>query len=348
MINKKLIDWSLNSYSDLPWRSENRSLYTTLVSEIMLQQTTVTTVMKKYDAFLKQYPTIFDLAESSEKEVCKAWEGLGYYRRARNLRKAAIDITENYNGKFPTDVNELIKIPGIGDYTANALIAIGRDQKALAIDANIERVIARFYLIKETKGPNLHKEIKKRFLENSILKNGKKYGYRQYHEALMDLGRIFCQAKKAHCHICPVASKCLVYQSMESPLSIPVVKEKDKAKDKHELSLLRVFVKNRYGLLAYERKEGHWLSGQLEVPTFIISTTDNDLKQYPVVKDKIDLKKLSSVKTAITKYKITNYKIEMSKKDFDNFLKRNKHTDLCHYVDETKVHLSSACLKMIG
>ena len=110
MINKKLIDWSLNSYSDLPWRSENRSLYTTLVSEIMLQQTTVTTVMKKYDAFLKQYPTIFDLAESSEKEVCKAWEGLGYYRRARNLRKAAIDITENYNGKFPTDVNELIKI----------------------------------------------------------------------------------------------------------------------------------------------------------------------------------------------------------------------------------------------
>jgi A/G-specific adenine glycosylase len=348
MINKKLIDWSFNSYGDLPWRNDKRSLYTTLVSEIMLQQTTVATVMKKYDGFLKKYPTINDLAKSSEKEVCKAWEGLGYYRRARNLRKAAIDITENYQSEFPTEATDLIKIPGIGDYTANALIAIGSNNKALAIDANIERVISRFYLIKNSKGPALHKEIKKRFLNNEILKNGEKYGYRQYHEALMDLGRIFCQAKKAHCHICPVSTKCLAYKSEGSPLSIPVVKEKTELKKKHELSLLRIFVENRYGLLVYERKEGQWLSGQVEVPTYIISTTDNDIKQYPVLNDDVDLKKLSSVKTAITKYKITNYKIEMSKKDFDSFLKRNKHIGSSHYIDTSKAHLSSACRKMIG
>lgn len=348
MINKKLIEWSDDTYGDLPWRSEDRSLYTTLVSEIMLQQTTVATVIKKYHSFLKQYPTIHKLASSSEKEVCLAWEGLGYYRRARNLRKAAIVIVENYNAEFPKSVSELIKIPGIGDYTANALIAIGRNEKALAIDANIERVLSRFYMIKNEKGSSLHKEIKKRFNENNILKNGKKFGYRQYHEALMDLGRIFCQAKKAHCHICPVASKCMVNQDHLSPLSLPLIKEKDKVKKKYELALLRVFVRNNYGLLGYERGDGMWLAGQYEVPTYIITSDDGDLKQYPHLKEVVDVKKLKSVKTAITKYKITNYKLEMTKKEFDIFKKKNEHTTQCHYLDEQKVHLSTACRKMIG
>ena len=258
MINKKLIEWSQDTYGDLPWRSDNRSLYTTLVSEIMLQQTTVSTVMKKFDGFLQLFPTIEDLAKASEKKVCQAWEGLGYYRRARNLRKAAISIVEDYDGKFPLDVGELKKIPGIGDYTANALLAIGLDKKALAIDANLERVISRYYQIDNEKGPRLQREIQKQFSDKKILKELNRYGYRQGHEALMDLGRIFCQAKKVHCHICPLSKKCSVYHSNKSPLSLPYVVEKKKS-NFHDLFLLRIFVRTKSGLLAYEKEEGMWI-----------------------------------------------------------------------------------------
>jgi len=164
---QNLAKWSLEEFSNLPWR-QNRSLYRTLVSEIMLQQTTVSTVLKHFERFMQQYPTPDLFAKATEEELLIAWKGLGYYRRARNLKKACITICEKHNGEIPLDFNTLISIHGIGVYTANAILAMGADKRALALDANLERVISRIYGIKEPKGLKLQKEIAKRFNNNEI------------------------------------------------------------------------------------------------------------------------------------------------------------------------------------
>lgn len=336
----KLIHWSKDNYSHLPWREE-RSLYTTLVSEIMLQQTTVSTVLNHYHRFLKIYPTVNDLAKSTEDEVCMAWKGLGYYRRARNLRKAAIDIVENFNGKIPLDYDELTSISGIGDYTANALLSIGADKKALSIDANIERVCARILGIESKKGPKLHKLLKEAFTEGRLdLK--KDESYRELNEAFMDLGRTFCQARKVSCELCPVRTNCQASKSGE-PLKFPEAPVVKTSKY-YELSLLRVVVKNRAKVKGYIKSEKEWLSGQVELPTFVITSEDESLKQYPMLRKKISLDGLVKFKTSITKYKITNYILEMSDSEFQRISKSKKYTFFAK--DESKTNLATSALKV--
>lgn len=299
---KNLLAWSGKEFSELPWR-KNRSLYRTLVSEIMLQQTTVGTVKNHYERFLKQFPTIESLASASEEELLVAWKGLGYYRRARNLKKIAEAIADH--GRFPNDLESLQKIPGIGPYTANALIAIGMDERGLAVDANLERVIARLFGIKTEKGPKLQKEIQTLFATKKIFTE--KVSYRNLNEALMDLGRTYCQARKATCDICPMMKVC---KSAGKPI---VVSSKEKAQE-HELHLLRVFVKKGNSLLVYKKASDEWLSGQYEVPTFVLKTSDAKLKQYPAIKSKIT----SDVvyKTGITKYKIQNFVHKITEAEF--------------------------------
>lgn len=308
---KALITWSQSEFPHLPWR-QNRSLYRTLVSEIMLQQTTVGTVKNHYDRFLKRFPTLESLASASEDELIVAWKGLGYYRRARNLKKIAEAIARDHAGHFPKQADELMNIPGIGPYTSNALVAIGMDRPALAVDANLERVIARLFGLKTEKGLKLQKEIQKLFMEGKLLKA--KVSYRALNEALMDLGRTYCQARKATCELCPLKKDCVAF-SEGAPLNYPatsglVVK---KAVE-HELHLLRVFVIKKDKVLAYQKAKSEWLSGQYEVPTFILSTTDKTLKQYPHIK--INHKPAFSYKTGITKYKIQNSVLILSEKEF--------------------------------
>lgn len=307
-----LIKWSLNDHSHLPWRKK-RTLYRTLVSEIMLQQTTVGTVLNHFERFLKEFPTIHKLAAASEEEVTMAWKGLGYYRRARNLRKACGDISEIYNGKIPLNIEKLVAINGIGDYTANALVGIGANKKALAIDANLERVLARLYAIEDKKGPKLHKEIKRRFEAGELLPKIEKLGTRDLHEALMDLGRTFCRSAKAECLVCPMNTSCLAFEQGKQQ-TLPIQDEKKKAVS-HELHLVRVFVKNRGKYLGYQKGKKEWLSGQIEFPTFIVKTDDPKIAQYPKWKGKVPAK-LQTLKMGITKYKITNYIYPMTMAEF--------------------------------
>ncbi len=343
-MKKSLYDWSGQEYSHLPWR-KNRTLYKTLVSEIMLQQTNVSTVLKHFDRFLKVYPTVQDLAQSTEEEVCSHWQGLGYYRRARNLRKAAVAIVKEFAGDFPQDFNDLIKIPGIGAYTANALIAIGRDRPALALDANLERVFSRVYGIEIEKGPKLLKEIQSREFE--ILKDFKlsKYGARVINESLMDLGRVYCQAKKADCLLCPIREKCVVFQNKKDPLKYPFAQ--DVKKDFFDLSLLRVIVIKKKKVVGFEKDQKEWLSGQIEIPTFTLECSDSNFSQYPKANfKKIDSAKL--LKTAITKYKISNYVVCLSEEEFNQFLKSNKLSDKRYQdfvLNPDKIHFSTATLK---
>jgi A/G-specific adenine glycosylase len=309
-----LVDWSRKEFSALPWRS-NRSLYRTLVSEIMLQQTTVSTVKNHYERFLVTFPDLESLARATESELIVAWKGLGYYRRARNLKKIAEAIVNDHAGEFPDDVEHLKNIPGIGPYTSNALVAIGMDKRGLAVDANLERVIARLHGMKTPKGPKLQKEIAALFSEKKIFTG--KISYRALNEALMDLGRTICQARKASCDLCPLRKDCVAREA-GSPLKFPVeVAEKKKAQE-HELTLLRAYVVKKGKLLVYEKNSEEWLSGQFEVPTFVLSSTDNTLVQYPRMKGKHSGKPVL-LKTGITKYKISNHLVMTDEKEIQKW-----------------------------
>lgn len=340
---KQLIQWSQADFSDLPWR-KNRTIYGTLVSEIMLQQTTVGTVKNHYERFLQRFPDLKSLATASEEELLVAWKGLGYYRRARNLKKISEHLFLEHQGKFPSTTDELQQIPGIGPYTSHALIAIGKDQRGLAVDANLERVIARYYGLKFEKGPKLQKKILELFQTNKIFPDFD-LSYRALNEALMDLGRTYCQARKATCELCPLKKECVAFKS-KTPLSFPVEKtvSADKIKDEHELHLLRVLVIKKNKILVYKKTEKQWLSGQYEVPTMVISTTDKTLKQYPVLKSKFDHKKLKSYKTGITKYKIVNSIYEADQKMFKTlgFVGETEWRDL-----DENANLSTASYKAI-
>ena len=308
----KLIDWSRSDFTDLPWR-KNRTLYGTLVSEIMLQQTTVGTVKNHYDRFLQRFPDLESLACATEEELLVAWKGLGYYRRARNLKKIAEHLFLHHQGKFPKTALELQEIPGIGPYTSHALVAIGGDRKGLAVDANLERVIARLYGLKIEKGVKLQKKILELFQQNKIFPDFH-LSYRGLNEALMDLGRTFCQARKATCALCPLNSDCKAFKEKD-PLAYPMEKAVSaKAAEEHELHLLRVLVIKENKILAYKKTEKQWLAGQYEVPTLLISSTDAKLTQSPLLGEKFEHKKLKKFKTGITKYKIVNSILEADQK----------------------------------
>lgn len=344
---KKLINWSQNNYTNLPWR-KNRSVYTTLVSEIMLQQTTVGTVVNHFDNFIKKYPTIKHLAKTTEDEICISWKGLGYYRRARNLRLAAIYIVENFNGEIPKNYLDLVKIPGIGDYTASAIIAIGNNLPALAIDANLERVLSRIFGVKEEKGPKLISKLKE-LLNQDQFSSKKIKSFRDLNESFMDLGRTFCQAKKATCELCPMRENCYAFINGKIE-ELPVLKVAKKPLEKNlELVLLRVIVSKSSKILGYVKSEKEWLSGQVELPTYIISTADQKNHQYPRVDkkvlSKIKIENLPSIKTTITKYKIQNLILRMSPSEFKKVFGDSSFT---FYENSSKSNFSTATIKVLN
>lgn len=312
---KKLIDWSEKNFSHLPWR-KGRTLYTTLVSEIMLQQTTVGTVLNKFDDFIKEFPTPAHVAKASETQMLNAWKGLGYYRRAKNLKKACEFITDELQGEIPLDFDLLKSIPGIGDYTANAILAIGADKKAIALDANLERVIARLYGIDAVKGPKLIKIIYQLFNDGEIFKKFRG-SYRSLNEALMDLGRNHCQLRKTNCELCFLRKECVAYKENKA-LEYPKVNVQ-KTKEAFELELYRIVVIKNNKVLAYKKNIGEWLEGQYELPTLIKKCTDKNLKQYPNTTKKF--KSTLSIKTSITKYKIINHIVTLDEIKFDRSLK---------------------------
>lgn len=337
---KELIDWSDKNHRDLPWR-KNRTLYHTLVSEIMLQQTTVGTVKNHFERFIKKFPDLISLSKASEAEVLIAWKGLGYYRRAKNLVKISHIIHHDYGAKFPTNEEDLQKISGIGPYTSSALVAIGLDLPALAVDANIERVLARVYGLKEVKGLKLQKLIRQLFLEKKIIYPFKG-SFRSLNEALMDLGRTYCQSKKVVCELCPLQKNCIAFKEQKMS-SYPVQGMEKKVSESFEVDLLRVIVKGKNNhLYAYQKQNGEWLSGQFELPTFILKNTDPKLKQYPKIKKIIKYKKLPCYKTGITKYSFNNYVMVCSLKEFEAF-GFNKNLKLL----DTNDNFSTASLKAI-
>lgn len=197
-----LLSWYFKNERILPWR-ENSDPYRIWLSEIMLQQTQVATVIDYFNRFTAVYPTVKALAEASEDDVFKLWEGLGYYSRARNLLRCAKTIMADYEGQFPTDLKAVLKLPGIGPYTAGAILSIAYNLPVPAVDGNVMRVMSRLY------ASDLDIALPKTrlFIEQLVMANLPE-DRRHFNQALMELGALVCTPKQPKCEHCPVKRHC--------------------------------------------------------------------------------------------------------------------------------------------
>lgn len=188
---------------DLPWQQEITP-YRVWVSEIMLQQTQVATVIPYYERFMSRFPTVQDLASASQDEVLTYWAGLGYYARGRNLHKAAQMIKNEFSGKFPSTFDEVMSLPGIGRSTAGAILSISLQQRFAILDGNVKRVLSRYFAVKGWPG---QKKVEN-FLWDYAEQLTPDTGYADYTQAIMDLGATLCKRSKPACEVCPVKGSC--------------------------------------------------------------------------------------------------------------------------------------------
>ena len=205
-----LINWFNKHGRDLPWR-RTRDPYHILVSELMLQQTQVIRVEKEYyHQFLKKFPTIQDLARAKEEEIIAAWEGLGYYNRAKNLYKIANIVVSEYNGVFPSNFDQILELPGIGKYTAGAILSFAFEKPYPIVDTNVDRIIKRVFLYHHAipSPAKLNKKIWE--ISELILLKSDPFTFNQ---AILDLGALICIAQKPRCAKCPMRPICQFYQS---------------------------------------------------------------------------------------------------------------------------------------
>lgn len=227
-----VIKWYQENKRELPWRKE-KNPYHIWISEIMLQQTRIEAVLGYYERFLRSLPTVKDLAEVGEEKLLKLWEGLGYYNRARNLKKAAQIVQEKYNGIMPKNYQELLNLPGIGEYTAGAIASIAYNEKVPAVDGNVLRVVSRVVLSKKDV---LEAKTKKEFTEKLRQIMPKRAG--DFNEGLMELGERICLPNgEPICEQCPLQKICLAKKE-NLVLDIPVRNAKIKRKKEQKTVFL--------------------------------------------------------------------------------------------------------------
>ena len=253
----RLFSWYKSQGRKLPWR-DSTDPYTVWVSEIMLQQTRVETVISYFERWMQRFPTIAELAAASEQEVLSVWEGLGYYSRARNLHKAAGIVNEHYGGELPEDLEKLRDLPGIGRYTAGAIASMAFGQDQASLDANIRRVLARIFNVSEPADSAAGEDILWRLAEEHLPKG--RAG--EYNQALMDLGAIICSSKKPRCLFCPLSDMCQAYQHGIQEQR-PVLKPKPDVP--HYIVTAAVIRRNGKLLLARRPSKG-LLGGMWEFP----------------------------------------------------------------------------------
>ena len=197
-----VMQWYRAYGASLPWRGQPGSctdVYSVWVSEIMLQQTTVPVVQRYYPRFVRRFPTVHAMAQAPLQEVLAFWAGLGYYRRAHNMHKCAQDVVKRYGGVWPACVKELKALPGIGDYTAGAIMAIARQKPGVAADTNVVRVVSRVLELSPKKVLEALKEL-------HLSTPG------DFYQGVMDIGRLMCGKRRTHCVQCPLRARCRFYQ----------------------------------------------------------------------------------------------------------------------------------------
>ena len=244
-LSNKILKWYDLNKRSLPWRqkiSSEKKQYYTLVSEFMLQQTQVATVIPYFKRFIKNIPDLETLASFQDRKLIKLWEGLGYYSRVRNLKRTAQIIIKDFKKKIPDNFLDLKSLPGVGDYTASAISAIAFNKPVIPLDGNIERVLKRYlYLKKES-------QIQKK----NLIKNKKVFGISDrssdYAQALMELGALICKPNNPICEECPISKNCKSFVKKDFVLN------KIKKKNKDKFFIVKVYKKNNKYLLIKNNK----------------------------------------------------------------------------------------------
>lgn len=256
---KRLLDWYYENKRELPFRNQ-KDPYKIWVSEIMAQQTQIVTMLPYYQRWIQSYPTVLDLANAPLDEVLKHWEGLGYYSRARNLHKGAQYLVEHHNGKLPANKQALLKIPGIGPYTASAISAIAFDLPEVTIDGNVKRVMARTLNYTENVNTQAAYNYFETWLKHELALNQAPPG--DFSQALMELGALVCTPHNVTCENCPLKELCACYRGEVAP-DIPYI-PKAKKSPVHDMSAY-ILIKENHIMMSTDDQDG-LMKGLLRLP----------------------------------------------------------------------------------
>lgn len=311
-MNLYLLNWYQQNKRDLPWRKDQNP-YHVWISEIMLQQTRIEAVIGYYDRFIKRLPSIQNLAQINDDELLKLWEGLGYYTRARNLKKAAIMIMEEYDGIFPNTFEQIMSLPGIGEYTASAIGSICFSLKEVTIDGNVLRVYMRLQNCYD----NVDDLKIRRKVRNELQKIMPEEAG-DFNQALMELGETICLPNGIpKCSECPLKNFCKSYQN-DTYLELPI-KNKKKDKKEEKYTILLFYYKSQFVL--EKRKESGLLQNLWQFPNIQGHLTKKQLENY-LKENKI---KFLKVKKSVSythifthkRWNMISYMVELDKNDYN-------------------------------
>ena len=293
----KILLWYQKNKRNLPWR-KTKDPYRIWLSEIILQQTRVAQGLPYYERFIERFPTVRDLANAQENEVLKLWQGLGYYSRARNLHATAKIVVDEYKGEFPKTYKGLLKLKGVGDYTASAIASICFDIPEPVVDGNVYRVLARYYgvdiPINSSKGTRYFKELARKVMNTEQI--------RDYNQAIMEFGAIQCAPKNPDCTGCPLNDGCLALQQNQIG-ELPKKINKTKVRNRYFNYLVVVDPKNRT-LLQQRKGKGIW----------------QNLWEFPLLESKEDMD------------------VHELERSFNKVLAINETPEIYHFNSENIVH----------
>lgn len=282
-IGNKLLKWYDKNARDLPFR-KTKDPYKIWICEIVFQQTRIAQGLNHYNNFIERFPDVKTLAESSEDDVLLYWKGLGYYSRAINIHKASQQIINDYNGVFPSNYEEILKLKGIGKYTAAAVSSICFNAKMPAVDGNFYRVLSRIFAddfdISNSRAFNYFSELSTLIMPENV---------GDFNQAMMDLGSEICKPKNPLCGECPVNADCLAF-SLHKTSQFPVKTKKVKAEDLH---LKYYFVHRNGKFLIQQRKDDFIWKKLFEFPLIISEDLNTFIKSVKIVNHKLTHKNLS-------------------------------------------------------
>ena len=312
--NNSILDWYDINKRNLPWRL-TKDPYKIWLSEVMLQQTQVSTVIPYYENWIRKFPTVDSVAKVNIDEALKMWEGLGYYKRCRNFHSAAKIIVSKHNGIIPNSYNILLSLPGVGNYVASAILSIAFNEKFSAIDTNLNRVIARVLGIKKLTKWNKNRINK----YATLLVEHQRPG--DVNQALMDIGSQLCTTKKALCSSCPNQNICKAFQS-SNPLQFPQILAKNPPRLK---KFVAGYISLNKNIIINKRPNNVMLGGLWQLPTFEFKESEKRADIEDLFRKKVGKDINIEGKIGIVKHNYSHLKTEVA---LYIFSKKNKNIKL--------------------
>jgi A/G-specific adenine glycosylase len=303
-IARRLLAWYRRHRRDLPWRNTGDP-YAVWVSEVMLQQTQVKTVLPYYERWMQRFPTLPSLAAASEHDVLHAWQGLGYYSRARRLLNGARFVVENHAGKLPDRVEALRALPGIGAYSAGAIASIAFEKPEPAVDGNVARVLCRLFALRgdPARGP-LHKELWR--IARELVPHGQA---RDFNQALMELGAMTCTPRSPRCTACPLEKVC-VARAGGSVAELPELRKRVKPTEVHAVAAV-IAAKDRLLVVRLADDAPRW-AGLWQFPTDEVRPGESDRSALRrTIRDQVGLEIDSAELITVVRHTVTRFKITL-------------------------------------